>query len=348
MSRGTESKPNNRYDNHTYHPVEEWMVEEDGGSSKVKTQLIPVEAKSIVNEVTSPDIPSNWSMNPYQGCEHGCSYCYARNSHEYWGYNSGIDFESKLLYKANAAQLLRKKLDSAGWRGEPIMLSGNTDCYQPVERKLELTRQLLEVAWEYRQPIGIITKNALVLRDLDLLKKMADHNLVHVAISVTSLDKRLQSKLEPRASIPAKRLRTIRELTEAGIPVTAMAAPMIPGLNAHELLPLMKACSENGALDMRYITVRLNGALEGIFEQWLDVHYPDAKQRVMSQIKELHGGGVQSYRYGIRMKGTGRVAEALRQSYAVGKVRYFSEKKMPTLSREHFVKSSERQLGLFD
>lgn len=347
MRRGTETKPTNRFETNAYERMVDWMAPEEG-EENVKTTLIATHPKSIVNEVSSPDIPHNWSMNPYQGCEHGCPYCYARNSHEYWGYNSGEDFESKILYKANGAALLRKKLNSPSWSGEPIMLSGNTDCYQPIERKLGLTRELLEVAWEYRQPIGIITKNALVLRDLDILEKMAKLNLIHVAISITSQDASLQRNLEPRASAPHKRLATLKTLSEAGIPTLAMLAPMIPGLNSHELLPLMKDVSKAGALKARYITVRLNGHLQDIFSRWLEEHYPDRKDKVMNHIRSTHGGKVNAYRYGIRMSGSGRVSESLRQAYAVGERKYFKDKKMPALTSEHFVKLSDRQMGLFD
>ncbi|KAB2814436.1 PA0069 family radical SAM protein [Phaeocystidibacter luteus] len=345
--RGTSTKPHNRFETNLYEKIDDWILPEEA-EQKVKTMLIPTHPKSIVNPVSSPDISMDWSMNPYAGCEHGCPYCYARNSHEYWGYNSGEDFESKILYKANAAELLRKKLNTPSWKGDAIMLSGNTDCYQPIERKLELTRQLLEVAWEYRQPIGIITKNALILRDLDILKKMAEHDLVRVAFSVTTEDASLQRKLEPRASAPYKRLAAIKKLSEEGIPTMAMIAPMIPGLNSHELLPLMKAVSEAGALQARYITVRLNGHLRDIFSEWLMEHYPDRHSKVMNTIRDTHGGKVNAFRYGIRMSGTGRVSETMRQAYAVGQTKYFKHKKMPALSSEHFTKLKDRQMGLFD
>lgn len=346
MRRGTEDKPTNRFESQSYSKVEEWIVPDEEESER--TQLIATHPKSIVNPVSSPDVPSNWSMNPYQGCEHGCPYCYARNSHEYWGYSAGSDFETKILYKENAAELLRKKLNTPSWKGEPIMLSGNTDCYQPIERKLRITRQLLEVALEYRQPIGIITKNALVLRDLDLLTEMAKLNLVHVAISITSLDAALQRNLEPRASAPYKRLDTIRTLSEAGVPTLAMLAPMIPGLNSHELLSLMKAVSEAGAMKSTYIMVRLNGHLKDLFESWLETYYPDRKSKVMHAIRNTHNGGVKAFRYGIRMSGTGRESETLRQAFAVGNKKYFQNKKMPAMSSEHFVKLNERQFNLFN
>lgn len=347
MRRGTNVKPNNTFESYAYERIDDWILPEEQ-DEKVKTEIIATHPKSIVNPVSSPDVSMNWSMNPYAGCEHGCPYCYARNSHEYWGYNSGIDFESKILYKANAAELLSQKLNSRSWQGEPIMLSGNTDCYQPIERRLKLTRGLLEVARDHNQPVGIITKNALVLRDIDILKEMAKKGLVRVAISVTSLDSSLQRKLEPRASAPYKRLATIRALSDAGIPVMAMAAPMIPGLNSHELIPLMKATSEAGALQTKYITVRLNGHLSDMFAEWLKTHYPDRVDKVMNSIKSTHGGKVNAYRYGIRMSGTGRVAETLRQAYAVGQSKYFKDKKMPALNSEHFINDHNRQMGLFD
>lgn len=350
MRRGTDRKPNNRFAQNTYEEIDDWILPEDREESgKVKTVLIPTHPRSIVNSVSSPDVHMKWSMNPYAGCEHGCPYCYARNSHEYWGYNSGEDFETKVLYKANAAELFRKKLNTPSWKGESITLSGNTDCYQPAERKLRITRAILETALEYRQPMGIITKNALILRDLDILEEMARWNLISVAISVTSLNASLQRKLEPRASTPQKRLRTIRELSSRGIPVMAMMAPMIPGLNSHEILPLMKEISAAGAWDARYVAVRLNGHLGEIFDHWLQVHYPDKRDKVMKQIRELHGGSVKDFRYGIRMSGEGKVSEFLRQSYAVGRKLYFSQQqKMPALTSEHFMRLKDRQLGMFD
>ena len=233
------------------------------------TTYIPVYPKTIVNKVTSPDVGMQYSMNPYQGCEHGCIYCYARNTHEYSGYSAGLDFESKILIKRNAASLLEKKLKSKNWEACPIVLSGNTDCYQPAEKQYKITRSCLEVFLKYRHPLGIITKNALLLRDLELLKALNKDGLVAVNISVTSLSEDTRRILEPRTATIKKRLETIRILSENNIPVNAMLAPVIPGINSHEILPLAKAVSDAGALSFALMIVRLNGSIGHIFTDWI-------------------------------------------------------------------------------
>ena len=285
--RGAQINPNNRFDNYVRdeQPVDwaEWQEE----IPQIKTQIIEVHPKTILNKVTSSDIPSDYSMNPYQGCEHGCIYCYARNTHEYWGYSAGLDFEQKILVKKNAAKLLAHKLKSKRWKAAPIMLSGNTDCYQPVEKELGITREILEVLWRYRHPVSMITKNSLILRDLDILKQLASKQLVQVAISVTTLNEPLRQFLEPRTATAKNRLKTIKTLAENGIPVFAMLSPIIPGLNDHEIFDLVKATAEAGAFSCGYTMVRLNGQVATIFEDWIQKTYPDRAEKVLPRIQPL-------------------------------------------------------------
>ncbi len=273
-------------------------------------------AKTIVNKVDSPDVGMWYSMNPYQGCEHGCVYCYARNVHEYWGYSAGLDFERKIIIKKNAPQLLRKFLLQKNWECLPISLSGNTDCYQPAEKKFQLTLQLLEVCYEFNQPVGMITKNAGILRDLDLLKKMAAKNLVSVLVSITSLEEDLRRAMEPRTASARQRLRVIRELSEAGVRVGVMLGPMIPGLNEQEMQRIMEAASSHGASFSAYTFIRLNGAVKLIFHDWLYKNFPDRADKVWHLIQDGHGGKVNDSRFGVRMRGEGPISELVAQQFA--------------------------------
>ncbi len=287
-----------------------------------KTRVVETTAKRIVNKVDSPDVGFPYSLNPYQGCEHGCVYCYARNTHTYWGYSAGIDFETTILVKTNAVDLLRHKLSSSRWQAAPIMLSGNTDCYQPVERQYGITRQLLALFLEFKHPVAITTKNALILRDIDLLQKLAEHNLVSVAISINTLDDDQRQLMEPRATTISKRLQVVRKLSEAGIPVTVLAAPIIPGLNDHNILPLVKKVSEMGARRIVPLVVRLNGDVEEIFKDWLHRTHPDRAQKVINKIKSLHGGKVSSSTFGERTKGQGIIADIIRQQFDLARRLY--------------------------
>ena len=256
------------------------------------TQVFYETPKKIVNKVTSPDLGMMYSMNPYQGCEHGCIYCYARNTHEYWGFNAGLDFESKIIAKKNAPVLLEKFILHPDWNALPISLSGNTDCYQPLERKLEITRGILKVLANYRHPVGIITKNSLILRDLDLLTDLAKDNLVHVYISITTLNEELRGTMEPRTASALKRLKTVSVLSNAGVPVGVMNAPVIPGLNDHEIPSIIRAAAEAGARTAGMTMVRLNGSIGQIFEDWLRKNYPNQFEKVLNQISAVHGGSI--------------------------------------------------------
>ncbi len=280
-----------------------------------KTTFIIGKSKSVVNKVESPDVGMAYSLNPYQGCEHGCIYCYARNSHEYWGFSAGLDFERKIIVKKDAPELFKKFLEKKGWDAYPISLSGNTDCYQPAERKFRLTRQLLEIALAYKQPITMITKNALILRDLDILQDLAKLKLAMVYVSITSLDEKLRLKLEPRTTTAKQRLKILEELSKVNLPTGVMAAPMIPGMNDHEMPAILKASANNGCKSAGYTVVRLNGVINQIFEDWLRKNFPDRFDKVWHQIQNCHNGNVNDSRFGTRMRGEGNFAEMIRNTF---------------------------------
>jgi DNA repair photolyase len=308
------------------------------------TQIFHETPKKIVNKVNSPDLHFGFSMNPYQGCEHGCIYCYARNTHEYYGFSAGLDFETKIIIKQNAAALLEKHLLQPSWQAVPIMLSGNTDCYQPQEKKFQITRSMLEVMMKYRHPVGIITKNALIQRDIDILKNLAEEKLVNVMISITTLDEDLRRQMEPRTASAIKRLQTVETLSKAGIPVGVMNAPVIPGLNHHEIPNILKAASEHGAITCGMTVVRLNGSVSKIFEDWLRKNFPDRFEKVWNQISDLHGGNVNDSTFGRRMSGEGNIAEAIQQLYRVAKKKYFTGKAMPPMDLTKFRKGGNLNL----
>jgi len=308
------------------------------------TQIFYENAKKIVNKVESPDLHGMYSLNPYQGCEHGCIYCYARNTHEYWGFSAGLDFESKIIVKQNAPALLEKFLIHPDWHATPIMLSGNTDCYQPLERKLEITRKLLMIFSKYRHPVGMISKNSLVTRDLDILSDLAKDGLVQVHISITTLNEDLRRVMEPRTASAKKRLMTVETLAKAGIPVGIMNAPIIPGLNHHEIPAVLKAAADHGALGAGMTMVRLNGSIGKIFEDWLKKNFPDRFEKVWHQISAVHGGNVNDSTFGRRMTGEGNYAEAVHQLFRSAKKKYFNERSMPALDLTKFRKGGNLNL----
>ena len=309
-----------------------------------KTQIFQETPKKILNRVDSPDLGFGYSMNPYQGCEHGCIYCYARNTHEYYGFSAGLDFESKIIVKKNAARLLEQELLKPSWNAVPIMLSGNTDCYQPQEKKFEITRSLLKVLAQYRHPVSIISKNSLVLRDLDVLQDLASDNLVHVYISITTLDEELRRTLEPRTASSLKRLKTVEALAKANVPVGIMNAPIIPGLNHHEIPAILKAASEHGALNAGMTIVRLNGSISILFEDWLRKNFPDRFDKVWNQICSLHDGNVNDSQFGRRMRGEGNIADAIHQLFRSSKKKYFAGKTMPVYDLTKFRKGGMMSL----
>lgn len=340
--RGAQINPPNPFDTIVRDSAR--VIDED---ISTKTKYLETHPKTILNKVESPDIGAAWSMNPYQGCEHGCIYCYARNTHTYWGYSAGLEFESNILVKKNAPALLREKLSSKNWEPVPIMLAGNTDCYQPIERKLELTRQLLEILWEFRHPVGMITKNALILRDTDILEKMAAHDLVKVSISVTGMDESLRQKLEPRTATYAKRIEVIKGLSDRGIPVNVMVAPVIPGLNEHEIFDVVEAAANAGARAAHHTVVRLNGDVKAIFEDWLEKNFPDRAAKVIHKIASMHGGKVNDSRFHTRMRGEGQIAEIIGAQMKLAKKKFLSGRSMPDYNTELFYHHRNKQLSLF-
>ncbi|MGG5488388.1 PA0069 family radical SAM protein [Gaetbulibacter sp. PBL-D1] len=325
----------------------EYCAKEGEEADKNKTLYLPVFPKTIVNKVESPDVGMAYSMNMYQGCEHGCIYCYARNSHEFWGYSAGLDFERRILVKKDAPKLLEALLKKKSWKAHPIVMSGNTDCYQPAEKEFELTKQCLEVFLKYKHPVAIITKNALILRDLELLKALAKDNLINVNISITSLSETTRRVLEPRTATIKKRLETVKVLSQNNIPVNVMLAPIIPSVNSHEILPLAKAVSDAGALSIAHTIVRLNGSIGEIFTDWIKKTLPDRADKVLHQIESCHGGNLNDSRYGTRMRGEGKIAEQINMLVRLARKKYFKDKAMPKLNTELHEQYKDGQLKLF-
>ena len=325
----------------------EFCAKEGEEADKNKTLYLEVFPKTIVNKVDSPDVGMMYSMNMYQGCEHGCIYCYARNSHEFWGYSAGLDFERRILVKKEAPKLLEELLKKKSWQAHPIVMSGNTDCYQPAEQQFKITRQCLEVFLKYKHPVAIITKNALILRDLDILKELAKDNLINVNVSITSLSEDTRRVLEPRTATIKKRLETVKILSENGIPVNVMLAPIIPSINSHEILPLAKTVSEAGALSIAHTIVRLNGAIGEIFTDWIKKTMPDRADKVLHQIESCHGGNLNDSRYGTRMRGEGEIAKQINDLVKLARLKYFKGKSMPKLNTNLHEQYKVGQLKLF-
>lgn len=316
-ARGAGLNTPNRFEAQRIELEPDALVDDDGHPLPLRTQYFRDDTQSILAWNDSPDIPFRVGCSPYRGCEHGCAYCFARPSHEYLGWSAGLDFESRILVKPRAAELLRGALSKKSWKPQPIAMSGITDVYQPIERRMGLTRQCLQVLAEFRNPVAIITKNHLITRDADLLAELAKFQAVSVCISLTTLDPELARTLEPRASSPARRLAAIRTLTAAGVPVRVLTAPMIPGLNDHEIPALLDAAAEAGADAAGYTLVRLPLAVEPLFIDWLERHRPGEKEKVLGRIRELRGGVLYRGKFGERMKGTGPAAEQLSQLFHV-------------------------------
>lgn len=344
-ARGATSNPTNRFEPIHLERDADWNPEEDALPT---TKFFHDRTQTILNRNDSPDIGFTYSLNPYRGCEHGCIYCYARPFHEYLGFSASLDFETRIMVKMNAPQLLREELSSPQWQPQCLALSGVTDCYQPVERKLKLTRACLEVLAEFRNPVGIVTKNALVTRDLDLLTELARHNAVAVYLSVTTLDSDLRKVMEPRTTPPAARLTAIRKLREAGVPVGVMVAPVIPGLTDHEIPHLVAAAAEAGAQFAGTVTLRLPFAVAPLFEQWLTTHFPERKDKVLNRLRALRGGKLYDAQFGQRMTGSGIFAEQIEQLFTVACRRAGLAAQPRPLSPAAFRRPGGRQLGLFD
>jgi DNA repair photolyase len=352
VGRGAQTSPPNRFERiHVEATLDQVEHDEEYLHSLrlPPTEYYVDQAQSIVTQNDSPDIPFNYSVNAYRGCAHGCAYCYARPTHEYLGFSAGLDFETKIFVKEQAPQLLRKFLSNPRWRPEPITMSGVTDCYQPAERHFRLTRQCLEVALEARQPVTIITKNALVLRDLDLLGEMAALNLVMVALSITSLDQSLTRVLEPRTSAPAARLRAVSELTAAGVPVLVMMAPLIPGLTDDEMSAILEAAAAHGAVSAAYTMLRLPLTVRPVFLDWLEQHAPTKKQRVENLLRWIRDGGLNDAQFGVRMRGTGVMADQIDQLFGMLKKKFKLDRSIPPLDTSAFRPPTEPggQMRLF-
>ncbi len=350
--RGAGLRPGNRFETVRLHVLGEHLdqlAREQPGETQIRTQVLPDHSRTIINRVVdSPDISFNWSINPYRGCEHGCVYCYARPTHEYLGLSCGLDFESKILAKFDAAALLRKELASPKWQPETIVMSGVTDPYQPVEKKLGITRSIVEVLAECRQPVGFITKNRLILRDLDLLTELNRHRAVSVGVSITTLDPALAAKLEPRASSPADRLEAIARLSAAGIPTTVMVAPIIPAINDREIPAILKAAAEAGARSAGWVLLRLPYQIKDLYLDWLRRHFPEKADNAEHLLRDARGGQLYQAQFGSRMKGQGPVAQQIRDIFRVFRKRYRLDNPFPPLSTQAFRRPAGPQLSLFD
>lgn len=331
--RGAAHNPPNRFEKIHVEPDEDWNPEEQGAP---RTQYFRDATQSFITRNNSPDVGFETSINPYRGCEHGCIYCFARPTHEYLGFSAGLDFESRIMVKENGPELLRRELSSPKWQPQTIVMSGVTDCYQPIERKLKLTRRCLEVLAEFRNPVAIITKNHLVTRDVDLLGELAQHNAAMVNLSITTLDATLTPKLEPRASLPAFRLEAVRILSEAGVPVNVMIAPVIPAITDHEMPRIVEAVAEAGAVSAAFLPVRLPYAVAPMFENWVERHFPDRKDKVLNRIREMRGGKLNDPNFGSRMRGEGIFAEQMARMFHVACKRAGLPKREVKLSAASF------------
>ena len=342
--RGSATNPKNRFESIERVPN---PPEDSDEICSPQTQFFPDHSKSIIAYNDSPDVGFDASVNPYRGCEHGCVYCYARPTHEYLGFSAGLDFETKIMVKDDAPELLRQELSSRNWKPQLIALSGNTDCYQPVEKKMQLTRRCLEVFLEFRNPVVIITKNFLVTRDVDVLAELARFNCIGVTISVTTLDYKLSSLLEPRASRPARRLAAIEMLANAGVPVGYLQAPMIPGLTDAEAPAIGAAAAKAGAIFSGYVALRLPFAVKALFEQWLEQNYPEKKNKILSRVREIRGGKLNDPNFTSRMRGEGIYAEQMAELFHLARKKSGITERWPKLTTAHFRRPGIDQLKLF-
>jgi DNA repair photolyase len=343
--RGTSENPPNRFERLAYLPV---IESPDDQERAVNTQYLKDASRSLLTTNDSPDVGFDASINPYRGCEHGCIYCYARPYHEYLGFSAGLDFETKILIKEDAPELLRAELASPKWRPKVVAISGVTDAYQPIERKLGLTRRCLEVLAEFRNPVIIVTKNQLVTRDIDLLKELASFDAASVCVSVTTLDAELARVMEPRTSTPANRLSAIQSLSEAGVPVRVLAAPIVPGLTDHEIPSIIQAAAKAGARHAGYVVLRLPHGVKDLFEDWLEENFPDRKKKVLNRIREIRGGKLNDPNFGSRMKGEGVFAEQIKSMFMLACRRSGIESGGRELSTAAFRRPAQPQLRLFD
>jgi DNA repair photolyase len=341
--RGAASNPTNRFEKLSY---ESWNDEESDDPSR-QTVLLKDETRSIINYNDSPDVGFSASINPYRGCEHGCIYCFARPNHEYLGFSAGLDFETKILVKQDAPALLRRELMSTKWVPQVIAISGVTDAYQPIERRLQLTRRCLEVLAEFQNPVVIITKSELVSRDVDLLSKLARINAALVFVSVTSLDGELARELEPRASQPARRLAAIESLSSAGIPTGALVAPIIPGLTDHEVPAIISAVAKAGAVAAGYVPLRLPYGVAPLFEEWLTLHRPLQKEKILNRIRDIRRGRLNDPNFGTRLHGSGAYADHIAELFEISCRKAGLNSGRPALSASGFRRPGPSQMNLF-
>lgn len=343
--RGAASNPPNRFEL-IHYERDSPAPEED--SPDPTTRFYRDRSRSILAHNDSPDVGFETSINPYRGCEHACAYCYARPTHEYLGFSAGLDFETKIMVKEDAPVLLRKELTSAKWRPRLVAISGVTDPYQPIERRLGLTRRCLEVFAEFRNPVGVVTKNHLIGRDVDLLAELVRHRAAAAFLSITTLDGELARRMEPRASSPSGRLAAIEELTRAGVPVGVLTAPVIPGLTDHELPAILAAAAKAGACCAGYVLLRLPHGVGPLFEEWLGQHYPDRCDKVLLRLREMRGGAISDARFGSRMRGQGVLAEQIAGLFRLGCRRAGLDTQFPTLSTAAFRRPGGTQKLLFE
>ncbi len=341
--RGTGLNPVNRFEEIAYERDESADPAEEPAP---KTRFFRDATRSILVKNDSPDIPFTWSLNPYRGCEHGCSYCYARPYHEYLGLSAGLDFETMIFVKEDAPALLEKELAKPSWEPMTVAMSGVTDCYQPIERKVEVTRRCLKVFADCRNPVGVVTKNALIARDADVLGELASYRCARVYVSVTTLDPELARRMEPRASSPENRLKAIRTLADAGVPVGVMAAPMILGLNDHELPAILEAAADHGAVDANYVPLRLPYSVKDVFLDWVGRHYPDRRAKVESQVRAVRGGDLNDPGFHSRMRGRGVFADHLQALFQVSRKRYGLDKDRRPMDPSNFRRPLGGQLRL--
>lgn len=334
--RGALTNQTNRFESMITQTDAEYLHDEQ--ASRPVTQLIEDHSKSIISINNSPDIPFEQAINPYRGCEHGCVYCFARPTHAYMGLSPGLDFETKILVKPKAPELLMRHISKTKYSCQPIAFGTNTDAYQPVEKKLRIMRQLVELLCQYRHPLTIVTKSEMVCRDIDLLSDMAAENLCRVAVSITSLDSRLSNRLEPRAAAPHSRLRTVERLSRANIPVVVMVAPVIPFLNDSELESILDSASNAGAVGAAYILLRLPHEVKDLFRQWLERHAPLKANHIMSLIRQSRGGKDYDHRYGYRMRGTGEYAALINRRFGLARKKHGLDTEPEPLNTEKFIK----------
>jgi DNA repair photolyase len=345
--RGTKHNPENRFER--IH-LESDPPENDGGEVAPEPTIFYRDAsRGVLAENDSPDVGFRFSVNPYRGCEHGCIYCYARPTHEYLSFSAGLDFERRIMVKLDAPDLLRNALRSRRWEPQTVAMSGNTDCYQPAERRLRLTRRCLEVFRDFRNPVSIITKSALVARDVDLLAELASHQAAAVFVSITSLDDELARRMEPRAAKPARRIAAVETLSRAGVPVGVMVAPVVPGLNDSEIPAILEAAAAVGARTASWVLLRLPKPVDQLFADWLERNFPDRRERVLNRIRECRDGKMSDARFGSRMRGEGVYAEQIAALFRTGTRRSGLDRPLPPLSTASFrvPPRGGDQLGLF-